>query len=330
MIEVVPGIYRLELPISMPDMTLAFINVYIVPGDSGILFVDTGWNTEETLDTLQKNLAEIGATIKDISRIIVTHIHPDHYGLAGRLKEISGAEIAFHHLEEEYIDSRYVHMDPLLEQTARSMIVNGMPPEETTDIRDASLGLEKFVIPTYPDVALKGGETISFGEYSFRVIWTPGHSSGHICLYEPSKKLLIAGDHILPSITPNVSLHPQALENPLGKYIDSLKSIRQLDIDLVLPGHEEPFTNLKKRIDEITGHHEERNRQILMSLDTNSRTAYQVVELLTWGISSRWEKMPAFHKRLAMFETLAHLEMMRGGGTVTSTAINEIIYYRQR
>ena len=100
MIEVIPGVYHLKLPIPMPDSTLAYVNAYLVQGDSGYLLVDTGWNTSEVFDSLQKQLAEIGVDTKEISQIVVTHIHPDHYGLAGRLKRLSGAELALHDIEK--------------------------------------------------------------------------------------------------------------------------------------------------------------------------------------------------------------------------------------
>ena len=88
------------------------------------------------------------------------------------------------------------------------------------------MGLERYVVPTYPDITLHDGETITTGLFTFKVIWTPGHSSGHICLYEPEKKIFLSGDHILPTITPNVSVHPQAIENPLGRYFDSLNELK--------------------------------------------------------------------------------------------------------
>ena len=117
MTEVIPGVYQLKLPIPMPDSTLGHVNAYLVQGDSGYLLVDSGWNTDEVFDSLQKQLAEIGAEIKDIIRIVVTHIHPDHYGLVGRLKQLCQAEFAMHQVEKGFIESRYINMDKLLQMT---------------------------------------------------------------------------------------------------------------------------------------------------------------------------------------------------------------------
>jgi len=313
----------------MPDSTLAHVNTYLIQGDNGYLLVDTAWNTDEAFDSLQKQLAEIGADIRDISQILVTHVHPDHYGMAGRIKQLSGAELALHDIEKGFIESRYINMDELLEQTAHWLGINGAPPDDTADMRNATLGLKQYIVPTYPDVTLHGGETMATGMFTFQVLWTPGHSSGHVCLYEPERKVLISGDHILPTITPNVSKHPQSIDNPLGKYLDSLDDLKKLDVELILPGHEKPFTQLRPRIDELIQHHEERILEILATLEGEPKTAYQIARGITWGIADSWQKIPLFHRRMAIFETLAHLELMTMNGQIGQISKDSIIYYRQ-
>jgi glyoxylase-like metal-dependent hydrolase (beta-lactamase superfamily II) len=329
MTEVIPGVHQLILPMTMPELTLAHVNTYLIQGDKGYLLVDTGWNADETFDALQKQLAEIGADIKDISQILVTHVHPDHYGLAGRIKQLSGAKLVLHDIEKGLIESRYINMDKLLEQTAHWLDTNGAPPDDMTEMRDATLALKTYVIPIYPDITLHGGETVTTGRFTFQVLWTPGHSSGHVCLYEPERKVLISGDHILPTITPNVSKHPQSIDNPLGKYLDSLNDVKKLDAELILPGHEKPFTQLRPRIDEIIQHHEVRNLEILGTLEGGPKTACQIAREITWGISASWESFPPFHKRMAIFETLAHLELMTINGRIGKIYKDSVIYYQQ-
>jgi len=327
--EVTPGIYWMKMPIDMEDVTLSHINTYLIRGDDGYLLVDSGWNTDGSFATLETTLNELGAGIGDITRIVVTHVHPDHFGMAGRIKKLSGASMAMHEIEKNLINSRYVTMDELLGQTEQWSIANGAPAGEAAVMRDATLGLEQYIVPAYPDIVLHGGETITTGPFTFRVLWTPGHSCGHVCLYEPDKKLLISGDHILPTITPNVSVHPQSIENPLGRYLESLKEIRKLDVELVLPGHDVPFTQLVRRIDEIIEHHRYRNGEILASLDAGPKTAYLVAADVTWGVNSRWQDLPDFHKRMAIFETLSHLEMMTAEGRLQKQSVDDVIYYRQ-
>jgi glyoxylase-like metal-dependent hydrolase (beta-lactamase superfamily II) len=328
--EIAPGIHWIKMPISLEESTLSHINVYLIEGANGYLLVDSGWNTDQSFATLHNYLLKIGAGFRDIKQIAVTHVHPDHYGMAGRIKQLSGSTIAMHHLEKGLIRSRYVSMEELLYQTDRMLIANGVPRDFVGKLRDATLGLENYIVPTPPDIILHDGDTITTGKFTFRVIWTPGHSSGHICLYEPEVKILLSGDHILPKITPNISLNPQSIENPLGRYLKSLQEIRQLDIRLTLPGHDRPFTRLTARIDEIIKHHDRRNMEILEVIGVGTRTAYHIAQRISWGDDSTWQDLPPFHQRMAIFETLAHLEMMAAEERVDKLPRRGIIRYAQK
>jgi glyoxylase-like metal-dependent hydrolase (beta-lactamase superfamily II) len=328
--EIVPGIHWLKMPISLEESTLSHINVYLIEGEKGYLLVDSGWNTDESFATLHNYLLKAGAGFGDIRQIVITHVHPDHYGMAGRIKELSGATIAMHHIEKGFIIPRYIEMNELLHQTDRLLIDSGVPRDIVDSLRDATLGLEQYIVPTPPDITLREGDAVNTGRFKFRVIWTPGHSSGHICLYEPEQKILLSGDHILPKITPNISLNPQSIENPLGRYIKSLREIRQLEVKLTLPGHDRPFTRLVPRIDEIIWHHAHRNMEILEAIGSRTRTPYQIAQKITWADNSGWEALPPFHQRMAIFETLAHLEMMAAENRVDKLPRRGIIYYGQK
>lgn len=329
MTEISPGIHWFKLP-NISDLAgLAFSNAYVIQGDNGYLLVDSGWKTDESFTALKEGMAEIGADLKDISQILVTHIHPDHYGLAGRIKKISGASLAMHYIEKDYIDSRYVTMEMLLTQMDRFLEANGVPPDMVPALSHVTLGLERYVDPIYPDITLHDGETVTTGKFTFKTIWTPGHASGHLCLYEPEKKIFISGDHILPTITPNVSVHPQAIENPLGRYFNSLNELKRLEVELVLPGHENPFNDFQKRIDDILQHHEHRNQEIITALASGAQTGYQIAQKVTWGIEGTWTSLPDFHKRAAILETLAHLDMMAVNGRVDRLPGSNIIRFQK-
>lgn len=327
--EIIPGIYQLVLP--LPDTKVEFINVYLVKGNNGYLMIDTGWNISKALSSLKIQLAEIGIGIKDITQIVITHIHPDHYGLAGRLRRLSGAHIALHYLEKALIDSRYNNMDNLLVHVGRWLQANGVPAIGLSDLQMASAVMAKYVSAAKPDVALYDGETLSTGLFNLEVLWTPGHSPGHICLYEPDKKLLFSGDHILPTITPNVGLHPESSFNPLGDYINALKRVKHLDIRLILPGHESPFTGIQARIDEILRHHEIRDASIRNTISAEQKTAFQIASEITWASDTRgtdWQTLSPLDKRLAILETIAHLEAMRANGLVNKHSSNGTVYYQ--
>ena len=178
MTEVTPGIYWLKMPITMEESSLAHVNAYLIRGDSGYLLVDAGWNTSESFDTLQKKLAEIGADIKDISQILVTHIHPDHYGMAGRIKQLSGASITIHPVQKKFYNTVVI-------EGAR---VFGLPPTEFKE--DACLDSDR----------LRAGNT------EFELILSPGHSPDCVCFYCREDRVLVCGDVVFDHNTGRVDL----------------------------------------------------------------------------------------------------------------------------
>ena len=328
--EIVPGIHQLKLPVPVPSAQLADVNAYLIEGEKAWLLVDTGWNTRQTFAALEKQLTEIGVGFEDITHIIITHFHPDHYGLAGKLKELSKAKIALHQVERDFIYSRYISMDSLLAETADLLHLHGVPQEELPRLQGASLEVVKYVSPISPEITLHGGERIPHGGFNFEVVWTPGHSPGHVCLYEPKQKVLLSGDHLLPTIFPNVGLHPQSGENPLGDYLHSLQVVEQLEVDLVLPAHEHVFTGLKQRIKELYRHHEDRKAAIINVLREGAKTAYEVSFKIPWiinGVTMSFEELPALDKRLAVMSALAHLEPLCAEGQAERSSGDGTVVY---
>ena len=322
--EIVPGIHQIRLPVPGLGDLLA-VNAYLVQAGDGGLLIDTGWNTNQTYSALERQLAEIGVGLSDIKLIVITHFHPDHYGLADRLVKQSGARVALHRVEKAFIDARYLNMDRLLDQTAGLLRLHGVPESELPRLQKASLGVRQYVSPIVPDVTLEGGECIPFGDFVFEVVWTPGHSPGHICLYERQRKLLISGDHVLPLTFSNVGLHPQSGDDPLGHYLGSLGVVEALEVDLVLPAHEHVFSGLRERISEIRQHHESRRAAISQMLEEGPKSAYEVSQRIPWivnGVTMSFADLPALDKRLAVMSTLAHLEPMCASGQAEKTGGN--------
>jgi glyoxylase-like metal-dependent hydrolase (beta-lactamase superfamily II) len=330
MTKILPGIHQLRVPI--PNNPLEYTNTYLVQGDDGYILIDTGVNTEEALQALEKQLSEIGIDFKDISQIVVTHAHGDHYGLVGQLKQLSQAKVSLHYLEQNLLAPRYTNMEEALRQSEQWFQGHGVPASELPSPQTAFPGMRQFSALALPDTILRGGETISAGVFNFQVVWTPGHSPGHICLYEPDQKILFAGDHILPIITPNISLQPQSKTNPLGEFLNSLNTVKQLDVAIVLPAHEHIFNDLPTRVDEIIWHHEQRNSEILEAIKTEPKTAYQISTVITWmpemgGVS--FKDLAIWDKRMAVSETLAHLEAMKDDGAVATISPDNITYYQR-
>ena len=309
--EIVRDVYQIRLPLLF--VPLEYINVYVVRGVEGAILIDTGWNTPEAFSALEDGLKGHGIAWKDIRQIVITHIHPDHYGLAKKVREYSGAAVAMHRIEAGLVDPRYVNFGKLLREMGRELYNNGVPSTELPGLEEASLWMNEFVMPLLPDVELDNGDMISNGSFEFEVIWTPGHSPGHICLYEQRRKLLFAGDHLLFEITPNVSFHPQSGDNPLGDYINSLKTVEGLKANLVFPGHGPVFNSLKTRAAEIRSHHERREKVIVKAINEEPKTAYQIASEIPW-ISEQagvgFHNLEPMDRRLAIMETLAHLRLL--------------------
>jgi glyoxylase-like metal-dependent hydrolase (beta-lactamase superfamily II) len=329
MIEIIPGIYQMQIPIH--NNPLGHTNTYLVRGTGGYLLIDAGWNSGEALASMKDQLDELGLTFRDITRILATHIHGDHYGLVHTLKQHTDAEVIIHRLEKDVLLRHYTTADDTLSDIERVFLSNGAPGDEIPMPGLPARDRQRLQTPVIPDTTLEGGETISTGEFDLLVIWTPGHAPGHICLYEPVNKLLFAGDHVLPVITPNISLLPYAGDNPLGDFMKSLDTLEALDVERVLPAHESEYTDLRKRIHEIIYHNSQRNLEIKETLKDGPKTAYQVSSAITWVPESggiRYKDLPPMDKRMAVLETLAHLKAMLVDREVESCSEEGMIYYR--
>ena len=322
--EVLPGLYQFKVPI--PNNPLGWVLPYLVPGDDGYTLVDCGWNTPEAFAALEEELKEVNVAFDDIKRLLVTHVHPDHYGLAGRIKEVCNAEVIIHQRERDFIRSRYRNPEQLLDRMAVWLVENGVPNSEMEELQQASMPARAWVTPVEPDRVLWGGETLDFGTYVFEVYWTPGHSPGHMCFYERKHRFILTGDHVLPSITPNVSLHPQQMGNPLGDYLASLRRLESLDVDQVLPAHEYEFKDLRGRVNEIVEHHDMRLDEMRAIVGADGATAYDVASGIVWTTGT-YDSFSFWMRRAAISETMAHLEYMVQEGRLKQTKRDGVVRF---
>jgi len=182
-----------------------------------------------------------------------------------------------------------------------------------------------------PFTLVHDGDILSIGEYRFTCILTPGHTRGHMCLYEPHKKILVSGDHLLNEITPVVSARFEG-ENPLKDYLASLQRIYLLDTDRVLPGHKDIFRNGKERIRELNDHHQKRAREVLSILERGMKHAYDVASEMTWDIEfDTWDSLPAIQKFFAIGEAIAHLEYLVDTGAIRKAMCgNTVVYVKNK
>lgn len=327
--QIIPGIWQFRLPIPATIQAVAGemigeTNVYLVGGENDWLLVDAGWDDHGNLSILQEGLKVIGADFSDIHRIVITHFHLDHFGMAGKLRQVTGAELALHRDDSAFVELLNAKADQILDEGRNWLLCNGTPENELPDDTQFLVDMEA------PGRLLSGGETISTGLFDFEVLWTPGHTPGHICLYERRKKLFISGDHMLGEITPEVGTTPLQHINPLGDYLDCLEQLRELDVELVLPAHGSPFAHFRRRTDELIEHHQERKDVILKLLKQGPMRAYDIATKVRWipqagGVP--WEKLDVMNRRFALFETWAHLRLLENEGEIATLARDGFIFY---
>ncbi|HEX3841776.1 MAG TPA: MBL fold metallo-hydrolase [Acidimicrobiales bacterium] len=307
--QVRPGLWSIPVPI--PNNPLRYVLVYAFELDGGgVALVDAGWNTDEAWTHLSDGLAMAGGSIADVQAVLVTHIHPDHYGLAGRIREASGAWIGLHPDDAIMLESRYGNTDDLVEAMTRLLVDSGVPADKLPDLAMASMMTKAMVTMAKPDVFFEDGKSVDLPGWSLQTIWTPGHSPGHTCFYSEERRLLLSGDHVLPRITPNISVHTQQpTANPLGDFLASLLKVQNLGAEEVLPGHEYRFSDLAGRLDELIQHHADRLDEIEHVLrDHPGSTAWDITLRLHW--SRPWDQIETFMQRQANGETLAHCVLL--------------------
>ncbi len=305
--EVIPGAWRIELPL---PWLLGTINIFLLRTDDGYLLIDCGMDTEACAAALDAAFLDLGVAWTDVRRILLTHVHPDHIGMAPRLLKLTGAELLMHADDLEFLHEMS-DSGRRGARVQRTLALAGVPVEMRRD--DASaVEIERNFHRLSPDRLLKCGDVFDTACGPLEVICTPGHSPGHVCLYASRHKALFSGDHMLERITPNINWHPG--KDALGDFLDSLEKVAGIDIELVLPSHGSPFPGHREWIARTAGHHEDRCGKILEALRDGPKTAHELVADL-WT-----RKLPPFHHRFAVYEVLAHLEYLRLRGRVRSEA----------
>ncbi|MBW2544654.1 MAG: MBL fold metallo-hydrolase [Deltaproteobacteria bacterium] len=303
--EIADGFYMITLP--MP-FRLEHVNVFLIVHDKEAALFDTGLNIRGTLPELEASLSSVGLSIGNISQIFLTHFHADHCGVAGLIKERSGAVI---HMSEE--GRRHIERmknGDLIAKRGREFLYRHGLPEKTLDFIAKMFGhFKKATIPFEVDEILKPSKIYETCGRTFEAIPTPGHANGHNCFYFRNENILLSGDHILPDITPNLS--PDLFDpdfRPLNDFLSSLDRVKHLPVEMVCPAHGAPFSNLSGRVNEIKEHHRERKGLILDAIRKGRKTTFQV-SLDIFG-----EDLPELDKFLAINETYVHImELLKEG-----------------
>lgn len=311
--QILSDIYRIEIP--LPKSPLKALNAYLVKSRDRSLVIDTGWNRQECLDPMLSSLQELDVDLNKTD-FFITHLHADHMGLVEKLIRRT-TKVHFGEVEASVAISIHKRPKERVDHLFQIYLSHGFPESELRRAVKDHPGFRDGPPIAFDFRTLGERDTIDVGGYSFRCIETPGHSPGHMCLYEARKKIFISGDHILFDITPNITSWPE-MENSLGEYLKSLAKVYNLDVELVLPGHRSMMNNHKKRITELRQHHNKRLSEVLHALEAGEKTAWEVAPYLSWDIDFHsWDLFPPVQKWFALGETIAHLKYLEAYGNAT-------------
>jgi len=319
MIErVTPDLFRIEIP--LPESPLKSVNSYVIRDQDRSLVIDTGFSHDMCMEAMLEGIRELGVDLNKTS-FFITHSHSDHFGLIGRLAT-EGNVVYFNQPDLEFLNDSG-RWQAVIDYAKKA----GFPSNELESMLLNHPGY-RYRSQSMPSLTIiHDGDTLAFGGYSFRCVQTPGHTRGHICLYEPDKKILISGDHILKDITPNITCFWEG-ENPLMRYLESLDKVYGLDVDLVLPGHRRIFKSHKERIDELRKHHQERAEEALAIIRKEPQDCFLVASRLTWDLAyDSWNLFPLAQKWFATGETIAHLRYLEDIGAISRVPDQRLITF---
>lgn len=312
------GIAQIRLP--MAGNPLRYINGYVLEDSGGLTLVDCGWKADDVLAALHAGLQALGHELSQVRRVLITHNHFDHYGLAATLRRAGVAELMMHALDWERAQ-RFATERRENDRAADAWLArNGFVPAEPGD--DVPRGRWELAEPTR---LIGDGDRIG----RLEAVWTPGHSAGHLCFADARSGRLLSGDHILDPITPHIGLWGEREGDPLGDYAVSLEKVRGRGPSGALPAHGEPFPDLDRRVDELLAHTARRDGQILAAIGAGSASAGEIAERLPWTRRNRaFADLGAWHQEFAVSETLAHLQHLRFIGRIARTGGPDPIRYR--
>ena len=287
-------IVQIRLP--MTGNPMRYINGYLLEDDDGLTLIDCGWKADDVLAALEEGLALCGHTVRDVRRLLITHFHFDHYGLAGTLIGAGVPELGMHERDWAFLRARRERRGDDDSIVNAWLERNGLPVQPEDD--DDSWDRFDYVEPTR---MVEDGEHIG----RLRAMFTPGHSPGHLCFVDTVSGRTFTGDHVL---------------DPMGEYVASLRTVGALETTGALPAHGEAFPDLARRVDELLAHEATRETDVLHALDDGPKTATEVAGALRWRRrGDRFDQLHPEHQQFAVAETLAHLEHLRRRNEVTRT-----------
>ena len=302
--QIQENLWRLDIPLK--GNPLKNLNSYLITGERSLL-IDTGFRWESCREAMERELAEVGVN-RETMDIFLTHLHSDHTGLAPTLIR-PGCRIYIGRIDGPLVEDAVD--DDSWRQLYAGYVQEGFSWEEIDHLWDNNpaqgAAPDGWGLVHYLD----DGDLLSYGGHTLRCVLTPGHTPGHLCLYEEKNRWLFCGDHVLFHISPNICRWTNVPDS-LGDYLNSLQKVKALPVEKLLPAHREETGSLAERVDELTAHHLRRIENAWQTVaEEPGLTAYEIAGRMRWKIRSRsWEDFPLTQKFFAVGEALAHLDYL--------------------
>ena len=304
------GVHRLAIP---TPFAVGRVNVYLIEDDP-LTLIDAGPNSGTSFDVLQHGVAELGHRLEDIELVVLTHPHIDHLGLVSLVAKHAGADVAALDAAVPYIENYSAESQANDDFAYGLMLRHGIPPDVATALRSVTRAFHAWGARADVTRPLSDGSELSLRDRTFHVHHRPGHSPADTVFYDRDRKQLIAGDHLIRHISSNpIVTRPRsgADERPqsLVIYLESLRATREMDIDLVLPGHGDPITEHRTLIDERFSMHDRRARKLERLIRERPRTAHELAQAL-------WGNIAVTQAYLTLSEVLGHVDVLLNAGSV--------------
>jgi glyoxylase-like metal-dependent hydrolase (beta-lactamase superfamily II) len=301
-------IIQLKMPL---PFSLRWVNSYAVRGRGGWTIIDPGMHTPETEAQWALTQEALGLRWEDVEQIVLTHHHPDHYGMAGWLQERTGSPVLLSKTGLAQAQLLWGEGQPMTARLTELFARHGMPAQLLEAVTQHMASFVTQVSPQPQVTLLAPGQTLRLGDVSYEAMETPGHAAGHLCFYDAAAQRIFCGDQVMPQISPNVSFFPGVEANPLSAYLHSLQELKPLQVTLAFPGHRDPFSTFGERCTELILHHQQRLLQMLERIQREPMTGYALCHSLFS------DRLTTHQLRFAMAETIAHLVYLQLEGKLS-------------
>ncbi|MGC5163142.1 MBL fold metallo-hydrolase [Rhodococcus sp. DT1] len=302
------------VPVPVADLPVGDTQVYVMESPGGVVLVDVGWDDDRSWAALQAGLAVAGLSVTDVEGVVVTHFHPDHVGLTGRIREASGCWVAMNEADFAHLEAMTSGADRSAEE--EELLRRAGAPEPEIERHRETAVYPPGRPDILPDRKLAADEVIPLAGRSLRTVLTPGHTAGHACFLLEDHGVLFSGDHVLATTTPHVGEFdfPLPERDALGEYLDSLRAVSTLPVRRTLPAHRQEIDDLPRRAGELIAHHDQRLDDLYDAFGDEELTLWEATSRMRWY--RPWDETPMQGKKMALAEGSAHVRQLIERGRV--------------